>query len=152
MQGFLGTGAPFSADANLIVQLAMGAALLIGTFLARKERYTAHGICQTTVMLLNLAMIAIVMWPGFQGQVVPAIPEHLGEPYYAVAMGHASLGMIAELAGLYIVLVARTSIMPRRLRFQRWKLWMRGELVLWWIVVLTGIGTYYAWYLAPPLQ
>jgi len=152
MQGFLGTGAPFSADANLIVQLAMGGALLIGRFLARKKHYTEHGICQTTVMLLNLAMIAMVMWPAFQGQVAPAIPKHLGESYYAVAIGHASLGIMAELAGLYIVLVAGTKIIPRRLRFQRWKLWMRVELVLWWVVVITGIGTYYAWYLAPPLE
>jgi len=33
-EGFLGTGAPLVADLNLIVQLLMGAALLIGTFLA----------------------------------------------------------------------------------------------------------------------
>jgi uncharacterized membrane protein YozB (DUF420 family) len=150
MQGFLGTGAPFSADTNLIVQLAMGIALLAGTFLARKQRFTAHGICQTGVMLLNLAMIAIVMWPAFQEQVVPAIPRHLSDPYYAVAIGHASLGIVAELSGLYIVLVAGTNTIPQRLRFQRWKLWMRVELALWWMVVLTGIGTYCAWYLASP--
>ena len=81
MRGFLGTGAPFGADANLIVQLAMAAALLAGTCLARKKRFTPHGICQSAVMLLNLAMIAIVMWPAFREQVLPAIPRHLGETY-----------------------------------------------------------------------
>jgi hypothetical protein len=25
----------------------------------------------------------------------------------------------------------------------------RIELVLWWVVLLTGFGTYYAWYAAP---
>jgi hypothetical protein len=29
--GFLGSGAPFSADVNLVVQLAMGVALIAGT-------------------------------------------------------------------------------------------------------------------------
>jgi uncharacterized membrane protein YozB (DUF420 family) len=129
----------------------MGTALLAGAFLARRKRFTAHGICQTIVMLLNLAMIAIVMWPAFGEQVVPAIPKHLGDAYYAVALGHGCLGVVAEVFGLYLVLVAGTNLIPPRLRFQRWKPWMRLELALWWIVVLTGIGTYYVWYLAPPL-
>lgn len=37
-EGFLGTGAPL-ADLNLGVQVLMGAALLIGTFLARGKHY-----------------------------------------------------------------------------------------------------------------
>src|SRR5437870_13282126 len=102
MKGFLGTGATFGADANLIVQAAMGAALLAGTYLARRRSYTAHGICQTTVMLLNLVMITLVMWPSFQRQVTPALPAHLGDRYYAVGTAHAALGIAAELFGLYI--------------------------------------------------
>jgi uncharacterized membrane protein YozB (DUF420 family) len=149
MRGFLGTGAPFRADLNLIVQVAMGSALVAGTFLARRKHYTAHGICQTAVLLLNLVMIALVMGPSFHRQVVPALPEHLDDRYYAMATGHAALGIAAELLGLYIVLVAGTNIVPQWLRFQRWKLWMRVELALWWIVLLTGVGTYCAWYLAP---
>ncbi len=149
MKGFLGTGATFRADLNLIVQVAMGSALVAGTLLARRKRYTAHGICQTAVLLLNLVMIALVMWPSFHRQVVPALPEYLGNRYYAVATGHAALGTAAELLGLYIVLVAGTNVVPRRLCFQRWKLWMRVELALWWVVLLTGVVTYYAWYVAP---
>jgi hypothetical protein len=42
---------------NLVVQVAMGVALIADAFLARAKRYTAHGICQTAVLLLNLAMI-----------------------------------------------------------------------------------------------
>jgi uncharacterized membrane protein YozB (DUF420 family) len=149
MKGFLGTGATFAADLNLVMQALMGSALVVGTFLARRKRYTAHGICQTTVLLLNLVTIALVMGPSFHRQVVPALPEHLGDRYYAVATGHAALGIAAELLGLYIVLVAGTNFVPRRLRFQRWKLWMRAELALWWVVLLTGVGAYYAWYVAP---
>jgi Ca2+/H+ antiporter len=73
MSGFLGTGATFEADLNLIVQLIMGVALLAGVVLAKQKRYTAHGICQTTVLLLNLLMIGLVMWPSFQQQVKPAL-------------------------------------------------------------------------------
>src|SRR5262249_54531248 len=63
-EGFLGTGAPLSADLNLVVQVLMGGALLMGTFLARRKHYRAHAVTQTTVLLLNLAMIATLMWPS----------------------------------------------------------------------------------------
>ncbi len=55
MNGFLGTWASFGADVNLLIQLAMGIALLAGAFLARAKRYTAHGICQALVVLLEPA-------------------------------------------------------------------------------------------------
>jgi len=147
--GFLGTGATFEADLNLVVQTAMGLALFAGSYLAKRKRYAAHGICQTTVLLLNLGMIGLVMWPSFQVQVRPAIPERLHKWYFAAATIHALLGAAAELLGLYIATVAGTTILPQFFRFKNWKRWMRTELVLWSIVVLTGVGTYYAWYIAP---
>jgi uncharacterized membrane protein YozB (DUF420 family) len=149
MKGFLGTGAPFGADLNLVVQLIMGLALIAGVLLAKQKRYTAHGICQTTVLLLNLLMIGLVMWPSFQQQVKPALSKVLHKWYYEAATIHALLGISAELLGLYIVIVAGTNLLPRRLRFKRWKLWMRMELALWAIVLVSGVGTYCAWYVAP---
>jgi len=37
MKGFLGTGATFAADLNLVVQFVMGAALLVGGFWRNKS-------------------------------------------------------------------------------------------------------------------
>ncbi len=149
IKGFLGTGATFEADLNLVVQVIMGVALIAGSLLAKRKRYTAHGICQTTVLLFNLLMIGLVMWPSFQQQVRPALPKALHKWYYAAATIHALLGVTTELLGLYIVIVAGTRALPQWLRFKDWKRWMRTELMLWSIVVLTGVGTYYAWYIAP---
>ena len=149
VKGFLGTGATFEADLNLVLQLFMGAALFAGALLAKQRRYRAHGICQTTVLLLNLWMIGLVMWPAFRRQGNPTIPRLLHQSYYAVPMVHVALGMTAELLGLYIALVAGTNVFPTRLRFRSWKRWMRTELALWLIVVISGMGTYYAWYIAP---
>jgi uncharacterized membrane protein YozB (DUF420 family) len=149
MKGFLGTGATFAADLNLVVQLTMGGALIAGARLAKQKRYKAHGVCQTTVLLLNLLMIGSVMWPSFQQQVKPALSKVLHKSYYEAAAIHALLGIAAELLGLYIVVVAGTNFLPQWLRFKNWKYWMRTELVLWMIVLLTGVGTYYAWYVAP---
>ena len=149
MKGFLGTGATFGADLNLVVQLIMGVALVAGALLAKQRRFKAHGICQTTVLLLNLLMIGLVMWPSFQQQVRPALSKVLHKWYYEVAAIHAVLGITAELLGLYIVLVAGTDVLPQWLRFKHWKLWMRTELALWMVVLLSGAGTYCAWYVAP---
>ena len=149
IKGFLGTGAPFGADLNLVVQLIMGLALIAGVLLAKQKRYTAHGICQTTVLLLNLLMIGLVMWPSFRLQVSPALPRGLHELYYGVAAIHGFSGIAAELLGLYILLVAGMKVLPARLSFQNWKRWMRVELALWLVALLSGIGTYYAWYVAP---
>ena len=149
VKGFLGMGATFEADVNLVVQLVMGAALIAGAFLAKQKRYKAHGICQTAVLLLNLLMIGLVMWPAFRQHVKPTIRRVIHKSYYAAPMVHAALGISAELLGLYIVLVAGTNVLPTWLRFKNWKRWMRTEFVLWLLVVISGIGTYYAWYIAP---
>ena len=149
MNGFLGTGATWRADLNLVVQVVMALALLAGMGLARRGRFDAHGYCQSSVMLLNLLMIALVMSPAFHRQVQPNLTTGLGDAYYAVAAVHASLGTLAELLGLYVVLVAGTNVVPKRLRFTRYKPWMCTVLVLWWLVVFFGIGTYSVWYLAP---
>lgn len=152
MKGFLGTAAPLAADLNLVVQLVMGAALIVGAFLARRRLYTAHGVCQTVVLLLNLVPIAAVMWPSFHKQVLPRLSSHLRHRYYAVAAAHAALGAAAEVLGIYVALVAGTSLVPPRLRFRNWKVWMRAVLVVWWVALLAGLATYYWWYVAPLLR
>ena len=103
MTGFFRTGASFKADVNLVVQVAMGVALIAGAFLARAKRYTAHAICQTAVLLLNLAMILYVMWPSFYSEVLPVLPKHLTDSYYGVSSAHGVLGVSAELFALSAV-------------------------------------------------
>jgi len=149
MKGFLGTWAGFPADLNLVIQLFMGVSLIAGTLLARAKRYVAHGVCQTAVVLLNLVMIAVFMAPSFGERVMPRLSTHLAKRHYAIATLHAALGTVAELLGIYILLAAGTNILPRSWRFTRWRLWMRIELILWWLVIFMGILTYYVWYAAP---
>ena len=79
MNGFLGTGATFRADLNLVTQIAMGVALLAGLFWARKKNFRAHKYCQSSVMILNLLMIFLIMAPSFHKQVEPQIPGGLKE-------------------------------------------------------------------------
>jgi uncharacterized membrane protein YozB (DUF420 family) len=87
-----------------------------------------------------------MMIPSFRVHVLPRIPARLGRTYYALATAHAALGTVTELAGLYILLSAGTSVLPEKLRITKYKAWMRTVLVLWWVVLLLGCATYARWY------
>jgi len=128
----------------------MGAGLLVGAWLARAKRYRQHAWCQSAIVFLNLAVIAVTMMPSFRMQVLPRIPAKLSRSYFAFATAHAAFGGIAGLAALYILVAAGTRLLPERLRIQRYKLWMRTVLVLWWLVLFLGFATYARWY-APNL-
>jgi uncharacterized membrane protein YozB (DUF420 family) len=144
--GFLGTAAPFYVDLVLLLELAMGLALLTGAFLARQRKFRAHAWCQSVVILLNAVAIALVMLPSFHRQVWSRIPLELGKSYSGLATAHAALGAVVECAALYILLAAGTTLMPEKLRLTRYKLWMRIVLIAWWAVLLLGVTTYVRWY------
>lgn len=144
--GLLGTQAPLTADVVLLLEFAMGAALLVGAWLARAKRYRQHAWCQSLVVLLNLAAITGTMVPSFRMKVLPRIPAKLSKPYFVLATAHATLGSITELAALYILLAAGTRLLPEGLRLKRYKFWMRTVLALWWLVLLLGFATYLRWY------
>ena len=118
-EGFLGTAAPFYVDLVLLLEFALGLALLAGAFFARLGRFRAHAWCQSAVVLLNAVVIVFVMLPSFHRQVWPRIPIKLGKSYYALATSHAALGAIVECQAVYILLAASTTLMPDRLRLTR---------------------------------
>ncbi len=151
-EGFLGTAARWSVDLTLLLELGMGVGLLFGALLARMRLFRLHALCQSAIVLLNLALIALTMVPSFRLQVGPVLPSKLGKSYYSIATAHAALGSVAELAGLYLLLAAGTNLFPEKLRLIRYKLWMRSVLVLWWFVLLLGITTYARWYLPQLLR
>ena len=145
--GLLGTEAPLTADVVLLLETAMGVGLLFGALLARTRRFRQHAWCQSAIVLLNLAVVALAMTPSFRSQVLPRIPAKLSRPYYALATMHAGLGTATILAALYILVAAGTRLLPEKLRITRYKVWMRGVLLLWWLVLLLGFSTYLRWYL-----
>ena len=144
--GLLGTQAPLAADVILLLEIAMGAGLLVGAWLARTKRYRQHAWCQSAVVILNLALIALTMAPSFRSHVLPRIPAKLSRPYFALATAHGVLGSITEFAALYLLLAAGTRLLPVSMRITRYKFWMRTVLALWWLVLLLGFATYGRWY------
>lgn len=144
---YFSTGATWRAEGNLVLQFMMGAALLFGMWLARQRRFRAHGTCQALVTLLNLPLIALIMYPAFQHSTLPCLGMSFGKPEVFITVLHAGFGLLAELLGLYVMLAVGTKLLPESLRFRNHKRWMRTTLGLWWLVMLFGLGTYHQWYL-----
>jgi hypothetical protein len=119
---------------------------LVGARLARKGRFRRHAWRQSIIVLLNLAVVTVMMIPSFRVHVLPRVPGKLGKAYYALATTHGAFGTVTELAGLYILLSAGTSVLPESLQITKYRVWMRSVLVLWWVVLLLGIATYTRWY------
>ncbi len=141
-----GVGVHAAADLTILLEFAMGMGLLAGAVLARRGKFRLHAWCQSAIVVLNLALISLFMITSFQKQVIPQIPSGLSRFYYAIAILHAALGSLAQLFGLYIVLAAGTTLLPEKLRLQRYKPWMQSVLILWWVVLLLGFVTYLRWH------
>lgn len=130
----------------LWTEVGMGLLLLLGWGLARRKNFKLHGICQSLVVILNLIVIGAYMWPVFRRSVLAGFHfEKLSSSFYYVSVTHAFIGALAELLGIYVLLVAGLRILPKALSFQRYKLWMRTALALWWLAILAGLATFSLW-------
>ncbi|MCI4344321.1 MAG: hypothetical protein L3J87_01680 [Thermoplasmata archaeon] len=141
--------APVVSDAVLVFELAVGALLLFGGYLARRGRIRLHMYLQSSMVLVNVPVVLAWMVPQYLDYVLPGLPGEIGQPFYLVPTLMLVAGAAAEALGIYILLVAGTTVIPERFRFRRYQLWMRSELVLWWGVLIAGFSTYYVWYLSP---
>ena len=146
--GFLGTRAPFHSDLSLLLILFSAILFTIGWRLAIRKNFTIHHRIQTSAAILNTAVVLIVMIPSFIIYIVPGIPRKLLEGTYGVTTVHAFIGALALLLGVFVVL--RTNgLMPKRLRFKNYKLFMRTSYILYMLAALVGVIVYVAVYIGP---
>jgi uncharacterized membrane protein YozB (DUF420 family) len=149
--GFLGTNANFAADMTLLVSMIVAILLTMGVVLAVKGRYQAHRWTQTTAAILNAILILWMMVLPFRDFVAR---DFLGQrpPYfYTVTTLHAVTGFVALLFGLFVVLRGNNFILiPKFLRFNNYKLFMRISYVLYMLATLLGIWVYVTWFVTVP--
>jgi len=137
---------PPTALAVLAVETIFAVLLIVGMFLARRGRIKHHAWIQSFVILANLPVILVWMVPSYLQNVGPYVGPYLSMDWIYLPVAMLVVGALAEGLGVYVVLVAGTNLVPERLRFRRYKLWMRTVLILWWTVFLLGVGTFYAFY------
>jgi uncharacterized membrane protein YozB (DUF420 family) len=141
--GFLGRGAPFGADLNLLLQIGVGLVLLGGMALARGGRYRAHGMCQSVGFVLAVLMTVLWMIPAFHAIHADALGRGVVNRVTLAVAAHVVVGTVALLVGAWVVLVAGTPLVPARLRFSNYKRWMRTLLTLWWLAIVLGAAIYH---------
>ncbi len=146
MSGFLPSASAEYGTAVLVVELVIAGMLVVGMFVVRSGHVRAHRAIQSSMVLLNIPVVLVAMAPYYWADVWPGLPGALGQSFYLFPTLMLAAGAVAEALGVYILLVAGTNLLSERFRFRRYKLVMRTELVLWWVVVLAGIDTYYSWW------
>ena len=138
--------APLVSDFVAIFEIGVALVLLTGAFVVRRGHVRAHKYMQSAMVLVNIPIVLSWMIPRYIDLVWPRLESNFTNDFYWIPTIMLIIGAAAEALGLYIILAAGTEWLPIRFRLQRYKPWMRTELVLWWLVVITGLSTYYVWY------
>jgi len=142
--GFFGPG-PLIADANLILEIFLVAGLTYGFVLARRGNIEAYRVNQTTWVILNAGLIALVM-AGSLHEVRFSSPAELADWRVGVTWLHAAVGTLTAVSGVWIVL-QMNDVLPRSLHVAGWKNLMRAALAGYWLTALLGFATYHYWYI-----
>lgn len=143
--GFLGPGT-LVADVNLLLEIVLVLGLTFGFWLARRGNIEAHRVNQTSWVLVNAVLVALIMVASMENVAVAGFPD-LASPRIAFTWLHALLGTCTAAAGLWLVL-QMNDVLPQRLHLRGWKTLMRLTLAGYWAVALLGFATYYLFYVA----
>jgi uncharacterized membrane protein YozB (DUF420 family) len=139
--GFLGTKATLRSDLTLILILINAVLFNVGFILARKKHFTAHRWVQTSSVTLNTLVVLISMVTSYIIHILPGIPAKLGQGDYAVTTIHGLIGAVALGFGVFVALRGN-GLVPKRLRFKNYKLFMRWAYALYMIATLGGVFVY----------
>jgi len=111
---------PFSADVNLIVQLAMGGALVAGVILAksRASSWQKRSVAELTAPAKRQFCCSTCGWSDSRCGPLFGFKSCRTSPKFSTPLTTQSrqsifaLGTAAEVLGIYIVLVAATKLVP----------------------------------------
>lgn len=151
--GFLGTNANLAADITLVLMLFAAALLTIGFALARMRRYEQHRWVQTSAVTLNAILVLWMMLLPFRDFVILDQGGPRPQIFYLVTIIHAFFGMIAFPFGVFVALRGN-ELVPRALKFNNYKLFMRIAYSLYIITTFLGVWVYYTWFVTianPPI-
>jgi uncharacterized membrane protein YozB (DUF420 family) len=125
---------------NLILQLCLTTALIVGIASVKRLKFSAHGYLMFIVVALNLPSIAIVMLPS-ASRILAGASANL---FTAIVAAHSLLGVIAIGAGIYVMWIWRFR-KPGVSCFRSRGL-MRALAPMWMVTVVLGVAMYYMLY------
>ncbi len=122
--GFFGLGT-LQADVNLTLELLLVAGLTVGMALARRGHIEAHRINQTTWVMVNAVLVALIMVGSIRAFKLAHFSD-LANPGNFIIAAHALFGTLTFAAGAWLVL-QMNDILPERLHIRNWKALMRAD-------------------------
>jgi uncharacterized membrane protein YozB (DUF420 family) len=142
--GLINPYATFSADLTLLLQIAVFLVFLAGFVLVKTRRnYARHGAIMSVAIALHTVSILIVMVPSMLSS--GGLFENLLGTLQLAILTHATLGILVEILGLYVVLAWALRYKDVKPCFKR-KTIMRVLAVLWTIALILGIYVYILFY------
>lgn len=149
--GFWGTKANFAADMTLTISLVVAILFTLGVIMAVKKRYEIHRWLQTGAASLNAILILWMMILPFRDFIVKDFMGARLAIFYYVTSAHAFIGFVGLTLGLFVVLRANNlKLIPKPLRFNNYKLFMRISYALYMLATLLGIWVYFTWFVSIP--
>jgi uncharacterized membrane protein YozB (DUF420 family) len=151
--GFLGTNANFAADMTLTLSILVVLLFTLGFYLAVRGKYDTHKWVQTSGAVLNIILVLWLMVLPYRDFIVRDTGGPREPVFYAVTMLHAAVGFIAFVFGNFVVLRGH-KLVPQRLRFNNYKLFMRTAYTLYLVTTALGVWVYYTWFVVtakPPV-
>ena len=139
--GFLGTHATFISDLTLILISLTAIMFTVGWQLARHKQFEAHRWVQTVTACLNAVIVLSVMIRSFVVHILPGIPGNLLQGDFGVTTIHAFIGLTGLLLGIFVVLRGN-GLVPKSLRFKKYKPFMRTAYALYMLATLLGVIVY----------
>jgi uncharacterized membrane protein YozB (DUF420 family) len=140
-QGFFGTRATVRSDLTLVLTLITAVMFTIGWQLAVRKRYEAHRWVQTVAAILNAVIVLVAMVSSFVTYILPGLPAKLNEGSYGMTTLHALVGALGLVLGLFVTLRGN-GLVPKSLRFNNYKLFMRAAYALYMVATLGGVMLY----------
>ena len=144
--GFLGTQANFAADMTLLLSLLVALIFSYGFYLARQGRFDTHKWVQTLGALINVVLVLWLMILPYRDFIIRDSGGPRESVFYSVTMLHAFVGFFAFTLGNFVVLRGH-NLVPRRLRFNNYKPFMRTAYALYMVTTALGVGTYLTWFI-----
>ncbi|MEX1247748.1 MAG: hypothetical protein WEA61_04655 [Anaerolineales bacterium] len=143
--GFLGTNANTAADLTLSLSILVMLTFSLGYYLALKGRYDVHKWVQTTGALLNVVLVLWLMLLPYRDFILRDKGGPREEIFYFVTTLHAVVGFFAFFWGNFVVLRGH-KLVPKALRFNNYKFFMRTAYALYLTTTIIGVWLYYTWY------
>ena len=144
--GILGTNANFAADMTLLMSIAVAILFSIGFYLARRGRYDIHKWVQTSGAILNIILVLWLMLLPYRDFIIRDTGGPRESIFYAVTSLHAIVGFFAFSFGNFVVLRGH-KLVPRQLRFNNYKPFMRSAYGLYIVTTVLGVWVYWTWFI-----